>query len=77
MGHSVALYRQNHEQIQGLEAALAQYGYRDLFAPLPPESPLDMLELHQAGAGGARGAAGAYHGGQGVCSGATSCAALV
>lgn len=32
-------------QIQQLEATLAQYGYRDLYAPLPPENPLDMLEL--------------------------------
>lgn len=87
MGHSVALYCQNYEQvlaparctlhaslaciplahaspqpstrrgcrpallaqIQQLEATLAQYGYRDLYAPLPPENPLDMLELHAAG----------------------------
>ncbi|KAL4425881.1 hypothetical protein ABPG75_009897 [Micractinium tetrahymenae] len=55
VGHSVALYCQNHRQVQELEAQLAQYGYRDLFAPLPPENPLDMLEL----AGGHAGAAGA------------------
>lgn len=47
----MALYRHNHAQIQGLEAELARYGYRDLFAPLPPECPLDMLELQAAGAG--------------------------
>ncbi|PRW58927.1 hypothetical protein C2E21_2145 [Chlorella sorokiniana] len=51
VGHSVALYCQNYEQIQQLEATLAQYGYRDLYAPLPPENPLDMLEL----TAGARG----------------------
>lgn len=41
-------------QIQGLEAALARYGYRDLFAPLPPESPLDMLEMAGPGPGHAQ-----------------------
>lgn len=38
-------------QIQQLEATLAQYGYRDLYAPLPPEHPLDMLELTAGGRG--------------------------
>lgn len=38
-------------QIQQLEATLAQYGYRDLYAPLPPENPLDMLELTASGRG--------------------------
>lgn len=59
MGHSVALYCQNHRQIQELEAQLAQYGYRDLFAPLPPENPLDMLEVagSQDAAGSAAGVA--------------------
>ncbi|KAI7842302.1 hypothetical protein COHA_003942 [Chlorella ohadii] len=51
VGHSVALYCQNYEQIQQLEATLAQYGYRDLYAPLPPEHPLDMLELTAGGRG--------------------------
>jgi hypothetical protein len=50
VGHSVALYRHNHHQIQQLETTLAQYGYRDLYAPLPPDNPLDMLELSAAGA---------------------------
>eukprot|EP00887_Chlorella_sp_A99_P004740 scaffold4.g4740.t1 len=44
------------EELQALEAVsldavsleLQQYGYTDLFAPLPPENPLDMLELRQA-----------------------------
>lgn len=53
VGHSVALYRQNHQHIQQLEARLAQYGYRDLYAPLPPENPLDMLELAAAPPSGA------------------------
>ncbi|KAL4445739.1 hypothetical protein ABPG77_008938 [Micractinium sp. CCAP 211/92] len=59
VGHSVALYCQNHRQIQELEAQLAQYGYRDLFAPLPPENPLDMLEVagSQDAAGSAAGVA--------------------
>jgi hypothetical protein len=48
----VALYCQNYQQIQELEATLAQYGYRELYAPLPPETPLDMLELGQVAAGG-------------------------
>lgn len=56
MGHSVALYCQNHVQIQELEMQLAQFGYRDLYAPLPPENPLDMLEL-SSGSGSGRGRA--------------------
>ncbi|KAI3438538.1 hypothetical protein D9Q98_000966 [Chlorella vulgaris] len=55
VGHSVALYCQNHQQIQELEATLAQYGYRELYAPLPPETPLDMLELGQVAAAGSGG----------------------
>jgi hypothetical protein len=45
VGHSTALYCQNHQQIQQLETTLAQYGYRDLYSPLPPDNPLDMMEL--------------------------------
>ena len=47
MGHCVALYQQNHRQIERLELQLQQFGYTDLFAPLPPENPLDMLELRR------------------------------
>lgn len=78
----MALYCRNYGQIQALEGALAQYGYRDLYAPLPPENPLDMLEL-AAGAGaqaaryqGARGGGAAPRGAGWECEvGAETCAA--
>ena len=59
MGHSAALFRQNAAQIQQLEAALAQYGYRDLYAPLPPDDPLELLELAPAAQRPPPGAPGA------------------
>lgn len=45
VGHCVALYQVNHAAIAQLEQRLQQYGYRDLYSPLPPENPLDMLML--------------------------------
>ncbi|GAB4824009.1 hypothetical protein N2152v2_011055 [Parachlorella kessleri] len=45
VGHCVALYQNNHAAIAQLEQRLQQYGYRDLYAPLPPDNPLDMLML--------------------------------
>lgn len=52
MGHCAALYQQNHAAIAQLEMRLQQYGYRDLYAPLPPENPLDMLMLRSTGGWG-------------------------
>ncbi len=49
VGHCVALYQHNHEAIAQLEQRLQQYGYRDVYAPLPPENPLDMLMLRAPG----------------------------
>lgn len=40
---------------------LQKYGYADLFAPLPPEDPLDMLELQAARTGGKGGGGNAAH----------------
>ncbi len=49
VGHCVALYQHNHAAIAQLEQRLQQYGYRDVYAPLPPENPLDMLMLRAQG----------------------------
>ena len=48
MGHCTALYRANHAATAALEARLQSYGYREAYAPLPPDNPLDMLLLRPA-----------------------------
>lgn len=51
MGHCCALYAENHAAIAQLEQRLQQFGYRDVYAPLPPENPLDMLLVLRSGGG--------------------------
>lgn len=49
VGHCSAVYQANYLAIAELEQQLQQYGYRDVYAPLPPENPLDMLLLSASG----------------------------